>query len=715
MIQGYSIVRSLLRGETALVAVMMASAVTTGAMAQSASNALEEIVVTAQKREQRLIEVPFAITALSGDALKKLSASSLSDLSSTIPSLFISNQGIGNTRTEIRGISNRIGVPTIGYYIDEAGVSSEQGGQDIDVRFIDIERVEVLRGPQGTLYGQGSLGGTIRFITGTPDLNNYSGTVTAGVNTVARGGEGYKINGMFNAPLVEDQLAIRLVAGREKLPGWIDNTALGVKDANRSEVDTFRGKILWQPSTDFRGTFTAMHQKSHYRADPASDNGRTTTSPILTTGRDQYTMLNLDLEGAVGEVKVVSSSTFLDRSNKTLTDATELVFLLEMLGLADASDYTSIALPSNFTGKMYSQELRLSSANPGPLQWTAGMIYRDSKQNLSGTTYGEPIPLPVDVIAQVGEFRSKSWAAFGEVTVQPFGPEFEATVGLRYFEDKKTSLSDTIFLGEGGPEYGAAKFTTLNPRFNLSWRPNANANVYVSAAKGFRSGGFNLTSAAPTVIPPTYDVENLWTYEFGTKQRLFDGVLDIEAAVYYNEYKNVVTISRLTTFPINYRSNAGAASGFGTEFSFVLRPTEGLSFSGQINWNDLRFDEDSINHIKGDRLDFAPDMTGSIAMDYQMPITDSFNALFHIDYQYHDRVYVIARNAVNPAAGQITWSDKISTLNARVAIVTDSYDISAYVRNILNDNKQSEPFYSTFTRPIYQTPRTAGVEVQFRF
>ena len=219
----------------------------------SESSVLEEIVVTAQKREQSVLDIPFAISTFGEDEIKARGATDIKDMQYAIPGLSITNNLPGQDRVQIRGASSDVGIglPTVGRYLDEVSVSSDAIQRALDVPLLDMQRVEVLRGPQGTLYGAGSIGGTIRFISNSPDLSEASGSIGVGINSVDDGNQGYEAHGVFNLPIIEDKLALRLTASTEDIAGWIDNTATGESDINEAQRDFLRAKLLFQPNENF--------------------------------------------------------------------------------------------------------------------------------------------------------------------------------------------------------------------------------------------------------------------------------------------------------------------------------------------------------------------------------------------------------------------------------------------------------------------------------
>lgn len=678
----------------------------TAAAAGDARLVLEEIVVTANRRQERLLNVPLAVSAFTGQDIEDRGAISFKDLALSVPSLSLVESGVGRTRVQIRGIANRIGVPAVGYYLDEMAVTTEVDGQLLDVRTLDLERVEVLRGPQGTLYGQGSMGGTVKFITASPDLSAFSGKVELEGSTIDDGGSGYRGAVVANVPLMEDKLAVRVVAGHQKLPGWIDNTMTGERDINDGKIDTYRAKALWQVTDRFKASLMVMHQESRYDAEPQSNADRQIAQGLNSTGTDNASLYNLVLDWDLGPVRLLSSTGYMDRFQ---------VQAMSIQQLAPEFGVDGFVLPSDWGIRMFEQEVRLSSAEGSPINWTAGVYYRDMDETIGGVAYSSPA-LPPELFASIGfaqngGFTSQSWAVFGEANKE-FASGLGVTLGLRYFEDKRGYFQD---LG-GLIESGENTFDTLNPRFSLSYRLSDDWRVYTSVSKGFRSGGFNnFVLLFPDIIPPTYDVEELWAYELGSKASLAGGRVALEGAVYYNDYSNIVDLRGFvdgTGRTRTYRANAGDASGYGVELSGSIRATERLTFSGQANWNDIRYQTQTAAHNVDDPVDSVPKSTYSASLDYRAPVAfaGANQAWFRIDYQFRDTIEWRRRDL-----NQNDRSDTFQSLDARIGLKWARWELSLGGTNLANKYGVVFADIGNLVEPIRPQPRTYSLLVRAEF
>ncbi|HKT53246.1 MAG TPA: TonB-dependent receptor, partial [Caulobacteraceae bacterium] len=435
---------------------------------------LSEVVVTAQKREQALIDVPLSITAVGGAELARRNASTINDLQYAVPGLSITEFSPGQQRVQLRGVSVYSGLPTVGVYLDELPLNTEANQTGQDVRLLDISRIEVLRGPQGTLYGQGAVGGTIRYITNDPDLSRYSAAVNGETGAVSGGGTDWKVDGVVNAPLVTDRLGARLAASYQHFGGWIDNPLLGDKNVNSGHALTLRGKVAVRFSDDFKLTLMVQHQELRLGAQNLSDENHHVFDAGPTPFRSKATLLNATATYDTGFAELLSSTGYITRQDSQTADltATFKPFLpLFDVPSAAVQNVLTVTAPIN---KIFTQEVRLASKGETRLGWTVGAFFRDSKATADTITTVTPDLLPpgVNLLAGSGTSpsNSQSWAVFGEGTYK-LTPRLTALVGLRYFEDRRKQDSTQTTFGFTSVDVNSAKFTSLSPRFNLSCQP----------------------------------------------------------------------------------------------------------------------------------------------------------------------------------------------------------------------------------------------------
>ena len=677
--------------------------------------ALSEIVVTAQKREQALIDVPLSITAIGEQELAKRSASTINDLQYSVPGLSITEFSPGQQRVQLRGVSVYSGLPTVGVYLDELPLNLEQNQSGQDVRLLDIRRLEVLRGPQGTLYGQGAVGGTLRYITNDVDLAQTTGAMSGEAGGVSGGGTDWKADGVFNAPLVTDRLGVRLAASYQHFGGWIENPVLGDKNVNSGDALTVRGKVAVKFNNDFKLVLMVQHQNLDLDAQNLSDANQQVFDPAPAPYKSKATMLNATATYDLGFAELLSATGFITRRDDAVQDVTSALGPFLPLFGVPAGAVRSVSIDQATRNKIFTQEIRLASQGAGPFGWTIGGFYRNSETRVDADTTVTPSLLPPGIIllatSGTGPSDSRSWAAFGEGTYA-ISSSLTALVGLRYFEDRRIQDSVSTVFNTMAVDRGRATFTALSPRFNLSWQPNRQVNLYANVAKGFRSGGFNLTStgAGFGAVPPSYDPDKIWTYEAGGKFRSADGSLSAELAVYRNVWSGVQTTTNFPGLPTNFTTNGGKIAGWGVDGALTYSPIPDLTFSLTGGWNNMEYKTNSVEHLAGDRADYVPQFTGSASAEYRFDI-GRLPSFARVDYQYAEKFQVYVRNFQTAPA----HSDEQEILNARLGVEGGNWSGSIFARNILNRDSVIYPAFAALIYPARLQPRVIGASLSLRY
>ncbi len=396
---------------------------------------LEEVVVTAQKREERLIEVPMAITLMSGETLKQRGIENIQDLSFAVPGLTMREDGPGSYTIYMRGLSNSYGSGAlVSVYMDEIPLSLT-GYDQMDVRPMDMERIEVLKGPQGTLYGQGAVAGTIRYITNSPKLNTFEGSLEASGFDVSHGEAGVSTTAVVNLPIVQDRLALRLAAQLEKGGGWIDQPEASIKDGNGQDNIDFRAKLLWMLTDAFKAEATFIHHSSDiqlglgYEEKDRTNQVAIDPSEVLIPKHFEYDITNLNLTYDLGFASLISASTYIDHRHEypfSYFGGPLTVYGGTLEGTS--ARYQDLS--------QFSQELRLASSGDGRLGWTAGAFYRDLdtkfdvyyKDLYFGTVYPG---------LYIDDTTSKSISLFADASYK-LTDQWKLGLGARWFDDKKT-------------------------------------------------------------------------------------------------------------------------------------------------------------------------------------------------------------------------------------------------------------------------------------
>ncbi len=659
---------------------------------------LEEIVVTAQKREERLLDVPIAISAFTNAALVDTGAAQLADFLESAPGVGIVDSQNGTQSIQIRGINSTYGNAPVGYYLDELPFSLVGNTQVPDVRTYDLERVEILRGPQGTLYGDGSIGGTIRILTREPDLGGFDAGVDATGSDTTDGGSNYALKGMLNAPLKEGVAALRLVASREEYDGWIDNTTSGVEDQNERDIDNYRGKLRWKPTERLDMVFSLWHTKSDIVGNANSLDDRTTPDPA-DASQVEYDLYSVTLRYSFDRVDLVSATSWMDYQADSLTYVAGLFPFIE-----------------NTAQDVISEELRLTSTGDGAFRWTAGFFYREMKRD----TFAD---LPDFLFTQDLRLESESYAVFGEVTWSVLNRKLDLTLGLRYFEDDRLYHEDidpaTLEIIQSvDPTFTGTveeTFDSLNPRFNVAYRLSDAWMVYGNVAKGFRTGqpqpALSLATAIllGVEIPTGIEPETLWSYELGTKGTFLGGRASLEATAYYNDWDKL-QVPVVIVNPLRALVNGGTARSQGVELTLALQPIDGLSLQLSGGYTDAEFTEDvdGININDGDRIPGVPETTLSAAATYRWPLTASLEGFVDGRLQYTSE----RTDTVNFA----TPSDNTTSIDLRAGLEGTRWGAYLFADNVTDEDGAVDVYLFGPDGPATRMrPRTIGLNLRYNF
>ena len=682
----------------------------TGNAQQTSKNpsvGLEEIVVTAQKREERLIDVPISIAVMTGDELQKRNISSIDDLSFSVPGLSIASSG-ENRRITLRGVSNAFpngSTSLIGMYLDEADVTSGTAAQ-LDLRTYDLERIEVLRGPQGTLYGEGSAGGTIRFITKNPVLDRFSMNADVSALFTQDGSPGQRIETMLNTPLIDGVLGLRIAGTFEHDGGWIDQPSADRKDINGQNLAEVRVKGLWQPSSEFTASAMALIHRNDESVSSGedADGNYTQIAGITTTPRvvDDFDVYNLTLSYEFAFAKLLSATSYTKQNR----DTTDYSYTLPDFGPPPAQPLGVYLGLSAVDAKTLTEELRLTSTGLGAWQWTIGSLYRHFRFNDDGNFNLEfPGPSPATLsptLPAQQDSLSKSWSAFGDTSYQ-LTERLRVGAGVRYFQDDEQYVTSPT-------DEQSGRFHSIDPRAYLELKMSDDINLYGSAAKGFRSGGFN------ALDQPSFGPESVWTYEIGTKTALRASHLSVNAALFFSRYQDYQISGNLLppNPPLNIYSNAGNAHIKGVEAEGSWQPDSlwSLSLSGDyISSEFVQISATSTAYQVGDPLDLFPryTVTGSLQREFNWNDRAGF---LRLDYSRQGRE-TFRNRSIGP--WYYSESDIINMLNLNSELrMNGNLSLGLFAQNLLNDRGYTDPF-SIERGAARSRPRTLGIRFGVTF
>lgn len=706
------ILQTLLTATAVLPAVAHAQS-DKGSQTNEPEAASAEIIVTAQRYEQRLQDVPLSISAIGAEELRARGTTDLKDLQYSVPGLSTFEYGVSRQFVQLRGMATTIGSSTVGIYLDETPLGLDTQGDPMNVRLYDMERAEVLRGPQATLYGQGSMGGTIRYITAAPRLDVASGSFEGESSTTRYGDGNYKAVGVLNLPIATDKLGVRLVAGYERIGGFIDNIPTGKEDVNSADIYTMRGTLLARPSERLSISLMGVYQKSQQDNQDFGVDYQTNAllpQPI----NDRYALIQTKASYDLDVVELSASGSYIDRRNSSVSDVSGVyVPFLGALGFPPGFvDRVGLANDSDF--RIYNGEMRLASQGDGPFGWQLGALYRDSKSRQRSEAFTEPNDVPVVLTSSDVSYRNKSYALYGELNYA-LTPRLKAIVGLRYFNEHKKADIDSTTFGSSSIDIGDDSFNSLNPRFNLSYEFSRNSMVYANVAKGFRSGGFNATSAGMGVIdiPPTYDSDEIWTYEIGTKQQLFGGRLSLDASIYHSQWSKVQSYTFVQGTALAAVTNSGHVEGWGVDLSAMARPTRDLTLSATYGWNNLKFDTATVDKAIGDPVDGAVRESWSASLDYRPAISAGASGILRIDYQHAAASQITLRTFAVPPIVPRPGRDLV---NLRVGVGLDGLELTLFANNLFSEKAPNliGPL-GVISENLEQRPRVIGISASARF
>lgn len=722
--------------------VQAANAADTAAFAVSpeqagASN--NDIVVTATKRgTSTLLNVPISMDAITGAQLAAKGALDFNDFYHQVPGLSIQDEGPGDKRYILRGI-NATGAGTIGVYLDEViitGQNSQDGsGQQPDIQLFDIDRVEVLKGPQGTTFGSSSMAGTIRYITVKPDLNKFGGYLSGSLVSTEGASLGYRTEGAVNIPIIPGLLAVRASGLYVNLPGWIDSRFGKGINNNLTKAGRIEAKFTPTENLTISGMFMAQrtHQdgKGFYNIDDYSGNQ-------ISFG-DHYEQANvarapwddrMHIYNATAEWQqhygtfTVTASSFR-RSNQYNVDGSLAAQVY--VGLPYATTGRSV-LEQPHKRVVNSYEARFASKFDSPFQILAGAFMQDENRRFRSywptsddAGYAEADPTAV-ILDRSVHTKIHEKSLFGEASYQ-LTEKLKATVGGRYYHFSLNEQSASV--SAGALPSAHFKESGFIPRFNIAYKITPDINTYIQAAKGYRSGGTNDQSAvelAKVAIPEGYGSDSLWNYEAGIKTSLFNHKLTFNAAAYYIDWSKIQSKAQATTddgltFP--YTANGGAAHIKGVEAELGLNLVRGLRFSATGNFNDAKLAQDNTAPTvgnKGDSIPYVPKWAFAASVDYERPLPAwGVTGVIGVDWNYTG-----PRNtAYNSEDDTFEHLPKSALWNGHVGVNRDAWTATLNVKNILNSHKIIN--YNDIVPEYYpdgyyiQQPRTVMMTVSVKY
>ncbi|WP_162256442.1 TonB-dependent receptor [Sphingomonas sp. Root710] len=722
---------------TSAVAAMLAPA-PASAQAAAADAESGEIIVTAQKRSESILNVPAGVSVVSTATLEAVHATQLTDVSAYVPAFQVDSGGsAGQTTISIRGIAPIGRASTVATYIDEAPVGSStsyNGGNafQLDLLPYDVERYEILRGPQGTLYGASSMGGLLKYVMTSPSLDEFSvraGGTLMGVKSGSKVGGGVRAN--VSGPIVQGKLGFVASYALEHTPGFIDNAATGEKDQNSVEQQSARLGLYFKPVDGLTIKVNGLWQRTKTRGNSTVPLADGTLAPIYGDLQDNnltdqpfrktIKMVSGGIEYEGDQVDLIAATSYTETSVSQTQDASYTYGVaFPFLGLPSAGK----SVYSYELGlKKFTQELRAQSSGKGPLDWTIGAFYtyEDSTnfQSPSALTMaGVPIPGVDPIFSAQLPSTYKEYAVFGNLNYS-ITDRFEVFGGIRYAHNKQVFsefATGVILPAPISLPNQKSKENVTTYSGGARFKPTSTTMVYARVATGYRPGGPNL--AIPGVSP-TFKSDSLTNYEIGVKARTPDNMFAIDTAAFLIDWKDIQLLTSAGG-GFNYAVNGSKARSKGIEANVTVRPTAGLDLNGTLAYIHSVLAEDAplASGLKGDRLPSIPKWSGSVSVSYTHDLTADWSGtlgagLRLVDSRLSDLSSApFARRLPGYAALDLNASvtDGRYTVRLFAKNVTDKRAYSSY--SVLNN--QATGAVTQINAAIIQ-PRTIGVSFDAKF
>jgi iron complex outermembrane receptor protein len=722
---------------------------TTGTISGASSDGSElaDIVVTARKMTERLQDTPMSVVVITADTIERTSATTLEDLGRETPGLTIVSAAPGQNQIILRGLS---GNNTVGFYLDDTPLSIGIGNAvqptnfDMDPALFDLDRVEVLRGPQGSLYGASSFGGTVRYITNQPNLSEEHVTAKVTASGTEDGGFNEEVNGLINQPIIPGYLAVRAMVFDRNNSGYIDQYPTdpsnylailpGPVDKNINTEQTFGGRVAVEakPIDDFSATLAAYYQHMDsgapftFDAPPGSFSDPVQSGLVREPSTDQVQLYTLTLQGDVQPMQFTSSTSYMDRYVFDAEDDSKDLYYFVPLGGVYPSTLYAEADNHNFV-----EEMRAVGGG-GPVHGVLGLFYAHA---VAYGTLNWPTPPQYEaafesepVYYNWNDFLDVQKAAFGELNIDLL-PELRATLGDRLYQQSQryTVYINGVFNGGETPtssHYSDTRGTT--PKYGLSYHVTQDILTYTTVAKGYREGGplypfppgctHDLIALGDSTAPTAYKPDSIWNYEFGAKTEWLEHRLTMNGAIYYIDWKNIQQNIYLPDCGFNFTGNFGKASSRGAEFEMNYDPIGALKLSLSLAYNEAKLTSTVPGAAgqAGQTLEYAPRWMGAASAEYTHAIDADTSAYLRGDfssttredanYNYQSIYYDIAG---------------YSLLNLRLGVKRRDWTGALFVTNALDRHGETELPLSngvdlpTQRRIALNRPRTIGLDIRF--
>jgi outer membrane receptor protein involved in Fe transport len=777
--------RSLRRWLPLAVGLMSTAAFCPSAFAQNAGEApketaaarppadptVGEVIVTAEKRSSTVQKTAISLSVVTGVELQARGITDLTSLAQQVPGVSFKTSGPGQTEFEIRGLTSTGGEsPTVGFYLDDTPLTppamAQNGKVVVDPSLYDLARVEILRGPQGTLYGSGSMGGTIKLVTNQPNLDHFSASAELIGSGTDGGGFNHTENTMVNLPIVPGLAALRIVGTDKHIEGWItrevldpfppeinNSTARGnvaaapvaetFGNSNTEELRSVRATLAVQPTSRLTITPSILYQKITQSGPntidvPPGNEVHYQPFDVAEPFKDSFTLGSLTATYNADAFEVTSASSYWRRQQGQTQDISEAMqdYIGGFFGPAADFPFTTAAgglgagsISEDDRTNQFSQELRINSVGDGRFQWLIGGFY--SRFNATSHVYsfydGFTAIFGTNNLADNHRQLTLSQeAAFGEASYKII-PQLKATVGLRYFNyssNSATSVSGVSANGTSQTLFSNASNSGVTPKFDLSYTPSDNLLVYATASEGFRPGGPNspipsscdaaLGALGLTAAPTQFGPDKVWSYELGEKAKLFEKRVTVNGDIYYEDWSGVQQqVAPACGF--KFTANAGRATIYGAELETDFHMTSEFTLAENFGYTHARNASTvaGAGVVDGQRLLDVPDYTSNTSLIYVHRLNDALTLNARITNSYVSSIQDITFTR-NTLPGY-------DLVNVRAGISTSVWSIALFVDNLTNkrallsDTGALSANISILNRVTVNQPLTGGIDLSYRF
>jgi iron complex outermembrane receptor protein len=720
---------------------------------------LSEIIVTAQKISQKLMDVPVSISVLTGNQLEELQATRISDWLALVPGLNI-NDGTtpGKGALILEGIPSLGAASEVGMYVNDTPVGSSStfgsgGAAVLDLMPYDLERIEVLRGPQGTLYGASSMGGLIKYVMKSPDLENFSASIGGDFFGIkGSDGHGDGVRGALNIPIVSGLLGLHVSAYDQYTPGYLTNGVTGAKDQNGIRQTGGRAALLWDINSDVSIQISSLYQKIAAANQDGVWLNQTTGLPISGAfaednvrqepSTEVLRLYDLTLKWDLHWAELTSVSSYQNFQDNLSGDATATfaplnpIFpLLHLPTFATASADVDVGL------EKFTQEVRLASPQDQPLRWLVGGFFtHEETTNHSVFNLHDAADAP---IAALNPFLSsdlpatyKEYAAFGDLTYQ-ITNRFDLTGGVRYahnsqtFHDQIGGLLEILKFGMiPPPTSGRSSEGVTTFLFSPNYHLNDTTIAYLRVATGYQPGGANAVSPLFPTAPPTFSSSRLIDYQPGLKSTFLNGRASVDVSAFFIDWTKIQVLVNGPGGQANATENGGKARSRGFDFTGSYSPIPGLVLGTNFNYTDaiLTTPVASLNSLSGARLPYIPRWSGALTAEYNTPLAANWRAFAGGSYHYVGPRFSGVEGQTNDQTVLIPADAEVrsySTVDLHLGASHGGLRVSLYAKNLANKYAYLAPsFYRYTLAPLYTPidiqapvlqPRTIGVSVDQTF